>query len=80
MASIGAITFLRRRAGSILVIAMASAAIALFTLPVETIPSPFGDLPNGLPNGLLRTDSLSGPGSTENCYVCLFAALRAFPS
>jgi SulP family sulfate permease len=49
LAAIIAIALLRRRAGSIFVIALASAAVALFSLPVETIHSRFGDLPNGLP-------------------------------
>jgi len=49
LASIVAIALLKRRAGSIIVVALASAAVALFTFPVETIHSRFGDLPNGLP-------------------------------
>lgn len=49
LASIIGIALLRRRAGSILVIALASAAVALLALPVETIHSRFGDLPSGLP-------------------------------
>ncbi len=49
LVSIGAIALLRRRAGSIVVIALASAAVALLSLPVETINSRFGSLPNGLP-------------------------------
>lgn len=49
LASIGTIALLRRRAGSIIAIAIASAIVALFTLPVETIHSRFGDLPDGLP-------------------------------
>lgn len=49
IASIVAIALLRRRAGSIIAIALASAAVALLALPVETIHSRFGDLPNGLP-------------------------------
>lgn len=47
--SIAAIAVLRRRAGSILVIAIASVIVALFTLPVETIQSRFGYLSGGLP-------------------------------
>lgn len=51
--SIGGIALLRRIApwfpGSLLVIATASAAIALFTLPVDTIYSRFGSMPAGLP-------------------------------
>jgi SulP family sulfate permease len=35
--------------GSLLVIALASAAVALFALPVDTIQSRFGSLPPGLP-------------------------------
>jgi SulP family sulfate permease len=49
VASIVAIALLRRRAGSIVVIALASATAALLHLPVETIHSRFGDLPGGLP-------------------------------
>lgn len=49
LASIVAIAMLRRRAGSIVVIAVASAAVALLSLPVDTIHSRFGSLPNGLP-------------------------------
>jgi sulfate permease, SulP family len=49
IASIVAIALLRRRAGSIIVVALASVAVALFGFPVETIHSRFGDLPNGLP-------------------------------
>jgi len=49
LASIVAIALLKRRAGSIIVIALASAAVALFMLPIETIHSRFGDLYNGLP-------------------------------
>ena len=49
LASIVAIALLRRRAGSIVVIAGASAAAALVSLPVDTIHSRFGSLPNGLP-------------------------------
>lgn len=49
IASIVAIALLKRRAGSIVVIAAASAVVALLTLPVETIHSRFGSLPNGLP-------------------------------
>jgi SulP family sulfate permease len=49
IAAIAAIALLRRRAGSILVIALASAAVALLALPVETIQSRFGGLSGGLP-------------------------------
>ena len=38
-----------RLPGSIIAIALASAAVALFALPVDTIQSRFGSLPNGLP-------------------------------
>ena len=51
--SIGSIALLRRIApwfpGSLLVIGAASAAVALLTLPVDTIYSRFGSLPAGLP-------------------------------
>ena len=47
--SIVAISLLKRRAGLIVVLALASSAVALLALPVETIHSRFGDLPNGLP-------------------------------
>lgn len=38
-----------RLPGSIIAIAISSAAVALFALPVETLHSRFGSLPNGLP-------------------------------
>ncbi len=51
--SIAGIALLRRIApwfpGSLLVIAAASAAVALLTLPVETLYARFGALPSGLP-------------------------------
>ncbi len=51
--SIAGIALLRRLVpwfpGSLLVIAIASAAVALLTLPVDTIQSRFGALPAGLP-------------------------------
>jgi SulP family sulfate permease len=47
--SIIAIAMLKRRAGLIVVLALASGAVALLSLPVETIHSRFGDLPTGLP-------------------------------
>ena len=51
--SIAGIALLRRIApwfpGSLLVIAAASAAVALLTLPVETLYARFGSLPAGLP-------------------------------
>ena len=51
--SIGGIALLRHRLpwfpGSLLVIACASAAVALLPLPVDTIFSRFGALPSGLP-------------------------------
>ena len=59
ISSIFAIALLRRRAGSIVVIALASAAVALFALPVETIHSRFGNLPNGLPFPSLPAISLA---------------------
>jgi SulP family sulfate permease len=53
LASIAGIALLRRLApsfpGSLLVIAAASAVVALLGLPVDTIYSRFGDLPGGLP-------------------------------
>lgn len=49
IASIIAIALLRRRAGLMIVIALASAAVALLPLDVETIHSRFGSLPDGLP-------------------------------
>jgi SulP family sulfate permease len=57
--TIAAIALLRRRAGSILVIALASAAVALLALPVETIQSRFGSLPSGLPYPSLPPISLA---------------------
>lgn len=59
LASIVAIAMLRRRAGSIVVIALASAAVALLALPVETIHSRFGSLPGGLPFPSLPPISLA---------------------
>ena len=47
--SIIAIALVKRRTGSVLIIAAASAAVALLVLPVETINSRFGELPRGLP-------------------------------
>ncbi len=51
--SVGGIALLRRIApwfpGSLLVISTASAAVALLTLPIDTIYSRFGSLPAGLP-------------------------------
>ncbi|NUR45491.1 MAG: SulP family inorganic anion transporter [Sphingomonas sp.] len=51
--SVAGIGLLRRRIpwfpGSLLVIACASAAVALLKLPVDTIYSRFGELPRGLP-------------------------------
>ena len=49
IASIVAIGLVKRRAGSIVVMALASAAVALLALPIETIHSRFGSLPSGLP-------------------------------
>jgi len=53
VASIGGIALLRRMApwfpGSLIVIAAASAAVAMLHLPVDTIQSRFGSLPAGLP-------------------------------
>lgn len=59
IASIAAIAVLRRRAGSIVIIALASAAVVLFDLSVETIQSRFGGLPSGLPFPSLPTVSLA---------------------
>lgn len=47
--SLIAIALVKRRTGSILILAAASAAVALLVLPVETIHSRFGELPRGLP-------------------------------
>lgn len=51
--SIAGIAALRRLVpwfpGSLLIIALASAAVALLALPVDTIESRFGELPSGLP-------------------------------
>lgn len=62
LASIAGIALLRRVApwfpGSILVIAAASAAVALLALPVDTIQSRFGELPAGLPMPALPHVSL----------------------
>jgi len=59
IASIVAIGLLRRRAGLIVVIALASAAVVLLRLPIETIHSRFGSLPNGLPFPSLPPVSLA---------------------
>ena len=60
--SITAIAVVKRRAGSILVIAAASAAVALLALPIDTIHSRFGDLPTGLPYPSLPHVSLARIG------------------
>jgi sulfate permease, SulP family len=49
IASIIAIGLVKRRTGSIVILALASAAVALLALPVDTIQSRFGALPTGLP-------------------------------
>lgn len=54
--------FVPRIPGSIIAIALASAAVALFALPVETIFSRFGSLPNGLPMIALPPISLARIG------------------
>ncbi len=48
-----------RLPGSIIAIALASAAVALFALPVDTLYSRFGSLPNGLPMIALPPISLA---------------------
>ncbi|HXG80410.1 MAG TPA: SulP family inorganic anion transporter, partial [Sphingomicrobium sp.] len=62
LAAILAIALLKRRASSIIVLALASAAVAVFSLPVETIHSRFGDLPSGLPYPSLPQISLARIG------------------
>ena len=62
IASIVAIALVKRRTGSILILAAASAAVALLALPVETIHSRFGDLPTGLPYPSLPHVSLERMG------------------
>jgi SulP family sulfate permease len=61
--SVAGIALLRRLApwfpGSLLVIAVASAAVALLALPVDTIQSRFGSLPTGLPMPSLPRVSLA---------------------
>lgn len=69
--SIAGIALLRHRVpwfpGSLLVIACASAAVALLPLPVDTIFSRFGALPSGLPTpsiphlSIARISELLGP-------------------
>jgi SulP family sulfate permease len=59
LVSIVAIGLLRRRAGSLLVLVLASGSVALFLLPVETIQSRFGSLPDGLPWPSLPAISLA---------------------
>ena len=58
-ASIIAIALLKRRAGLIVVLALASAAVAAFSLPVDTIHSRFGSLSSGLPSPSLPPLSLA---------------------
>ena len=62
IASIVAIALVKRRAASILVIAAASAAVAMLALPIDTIHSRFGDLPSGLPYPSLPHVSLERIG------------------
>lgn len=61
--SIAGIAFLRRIApwfpGSLLIIAAGSAAVAVLSLPVDTIQSRFGALPSGLPMPSLPHVSLA---------------------
>jgi SulP family sulfate permease len=61
--AVGGIALLRRIApwfpGSLLVIAMASAAVVLLALPVDTIYSRFGSLPAGLPTPSLPHVSIT---------------------
>jgi SulP family sulfate permease len=61
--SVAGIALLRRLApwfpGSLLVIAVASAAVAILALPVDTIQSRFGSLPTGLPMPSLPHVSLA---------------------
>ena len=61
--SIAGIALLRRMApsfpGSLLIIGAASAAVAIFTLPVDTIQSRFGALPAGLPTPSLPHISIA---------------------
>jgi SulP family sulfate permease len=63
LVSIAGIAVLRRKApwfpGSLLVIALASAAVPLLSLPVETIYSRFGSLPGGLPTPSLPPVSVA---------------------
>jgi SulP family sulfate permease len=49
LVSIAAIALVKRRTGSVLVLILASGAVALLALPVDTIQSRFGTLPAGLP-------------------------------
>lgn len=58
-ASIIAIALLKRRAGLIVILALASAAVAAFSLPVDTIHSRFGSLPGNLPSPSLPPLSLA---------------------
>ncbi len=59
VSAIIAIALVKRRAGSIVIIALLSAAVAFLTLPVETIHSRFGSLPNGLTFTSLPSISLA---------------------
>ncbi len=61
--------FFPRLPGAIVAVALASAAVALFALPVDTLQSRFGDLPNGLPMIALP------PISTERLIELLPSAL-----
>lgn len=73
--SIAAIAILKRRAGLIVVLALASGAVALFSLPVETIHSRFGNLPNGLPFPSLPHVSVARIGELlPSAFVIAFLA------
>jgi sulfate permease, SulP family len=62
LVSVIAIGLFKRRTGSILVLAAASAAVALWPLPVETIHSRFGTLPSDFPFPSLPHVSLARLG------------------
>lgn len=77
--AIGGIALMRRTLpsfpGSLLVIAAASAAVALLVLPVDTIQSRFGALPAGLPMPSLPHVSIARVGALlPSAFVIAFLA------
>src|SRR5687768_642860 len=74
--------WLRRVPGSIVALVVAAAAVAVFSLPVETIGSKFGGIPGGLPDVALppfRADLIL-PLLPAALTVALLAALESLLS